>query len=130
MKLTKSQQINLVIGLEHIGVPYSIYRHPDGEAVVTINDNAQSIASLKRLFDDHDAMAFFNIEATNVTREVKVMIHDALWDIICDFDVDRTGGITIKRMTLKDELYPIDWSRKIYGAVIMALESELEEEGF
>lgn len=129
MQLTKSQQINLIIGLEHIKVPYSIYRHPDGETVVTINDNAQSIASLKRLFESHGALAFFNVAATNLTRTVQVMIHDTLWGVVCEFDIDQTGGITIKRMTLKDELYPLDWSRKIYGAVIMALESELDKEG-
>ena len=128
MQLTKSQQINLIIGLEHIEVPYSIYRHPDGETVVTINDNAQSIASLKRLFESHDALAFFNVAATDLTRTVKAMIHDAVWEVVCDYGIDQTGGITIHRMTLKDELYPIDWSRKIYGAVFMALESELNKE--
>lgn len=126
MQLHKQQVTNLVIGLEAIGVSYEMYRHKDGECVITVNGNSLCMTGLRRLFEKHDALAFFNVESASQTRIVKAMIHDAPYDVVCEFDVDRTGGITIKRMTLAEEGYPLDWSRKIYASVIVELEKLLD----
>lgn len=122
MQLSKQQVINLVIGLEAIGVSYEMYRHTDGTCTVSVNSNSLCMLGLRRLFEKHNAIAYFNVEATNLTRTVSAMIHDVKYDVICDFDVDNHGGITIHRMMLADELYPLDWSRKIYASVIVELE--------
>ena len=128
MILTTPQYIHLITALEAAETNYVAHRSSDGHALVTINDEAQSLQSLKRIVDNEVGEGFLTFLPAQQTRTIKTYILDVPHDVTVEFTQDQYGDITIHRTMLADSMELLGWSRKIEAAVMVELVKVLDNE--
>ena len=117
MKLSKTQIVRLVSLLEVNKIDVYQINVLGNEVGISTSCGFDESAFV----DSHSG----ELRNTQHTTIIKARILGCIQSVIVDYDMDKDGSIDIVRMTLEDELFPIEWSRSIEQLVMVELEKHL-----